>query len=210
MEHLGFTITTVRMQHLRRLRILVIAVLVFSYLSLPAARADFERGVSAMKQGDYPAAFKEWVKSAADGHLRAQYNLGVLYENGLGVEKNPTQAAKWYIVSAEGNYAPAQYNLAVLYYYGSGVPHSKTSALKWYMKAALQLDELAMYAVGQMYANGDGVSPDLTTAYMWLYLSKKLGHADSPVALEAISPLLETGDMEKAMQSAEEWLEGKT
>ena len=67
-----------------------------------------------MKQGDYPAAFKEWVKSAADGHLRAQYNLGVLYENGLGVEKNPAQAAKWYIVSAEGNYAPAQYNLAVL------------------------------------------------------------------------------------------------
>jgi len=198
------------MQPLRYLGLVVIAALFFSYLFLPAARADFERGVSAIKQGDYPAAFKEWVKSAADGHVRAQYNLGVLYENGLGVEKNPVQAAKWYIVSAEGNYAPAQYNLAELYYYGLGVPHSKTSALKWYMKAALQLDELAMYAVGQMYADGYGVSQDLTTAYMWLYLSKKLGYTDSQVALDAISPLLETGDMEKAMQSAEEWLEDKT
>lgn len=163
-----------------------------------------------MKQGDYPAAFKEWVESAANGHLKAQYNLGVLYENGLGTEKNPVQAAKWYMVSAEGNFAPAQYNLAVLYYYGSGLPHSKTSALKWYMEAASQLDELAMYAVGQMYANGDGVKQNLTTAYKWLYLSKKLGHVDAPVALEAISPMLDTGDMEKAVQSAEEWLEAKT
>ena len=82
--------------------------------------------------------------------------------------------------------------------------------MKGPLKAALQLDELAMYAVGQMYAKGDGVSQDLTTAYMWLYLSKKLGHADAPVALEAISPLLNTGDMEKGTKSAEEWLDGKT
>ena len=61
-----------------------------------------------------------------------------------------------------------------------------------------------------MFVSDDSVKQNLTTAYKWLYLSKKLCHADAPVALEAISPMLDTGDMEKAVQSAEEWLDAKT
>ena len=160
-----------------------------------------------MKQGDYSTAFKEWSISAKAGHPKAQYNLGVLFENGLGTELDLAQAAKWYIIAAERNYGPAQYNLAVLYYKGAGVPHSKTSAMNWYMKAARQLDELAMYAIGQMHVNGDGTPRNLIEGYKWLYLSEKMDHPQAADALTAISPFMKATETELATQLAEDWLE---
>ena len=182
------------------------ALLSFSQPIISVARADYDKGISAAKQGDYSAAFEEWSISAKNGHPKAQYNLGVLFENGLGTELDLVQAAKWYIVAAERNHAPAQYNLAVLYYKGAGVPHSKTSAMKWYLKAALQLDELAMYAIGQMHVSGDGTPQNLVEGYKWLYLSIKMGHPNAAEALEAISSLMKTTETEMATRLAEKWL----
>ena len=185
------------------------ALLPFSQLIISVARADYDKGISAAKQGDYSTAFEEWSISAKNGHPKAQYNLGVLFENGLGTELALLQAAKWYIVAAERDYAPAQYNLAVLYHKGAGVPHSKTSAMKWYRKAALQLDELAMYAIGQMHINGEGTPRNLVEGYKWFYLSASLGHPDAPGALETIAPLMTAGAVEGAIQLAEGWLRTK-
>ena len=182
------------------------ALLFFSQPIISVARADYDKGISAAKQGDYSAAFEEWSISAKNGHPKAQYNLGVLFENGLGTELDLLQAAKWYIVAAERDYAPAQYNLAVLYHKGAGVPHSKTSAMKWYRKAALQLDELAMYAIGQMHINGEGTPRNLVEGYKWFYLSANLGQPDATGALEAISPLMKTTETEMATRMAKEWL----
>lgn len=42
-----------------------------------------------------------WMKRAAEnGHIRAQYMLGRMYEEGLGMRADPVQAYKWYSVSA--------------------------------------------------------------------------------------------------------------
>ncbi len=42
-----------------------------------------------------------WMKRAAEnGHVRAQYMLGRMYEMGLGMRADPVQAYKWYSVSA--------------------------------------------------------------------------------------------------------------
>lgn len=44
----------------------------------------------------------EWYKKAADqGHARAQYNLGVMYANGEGVEEDDKAAVKWLTKAAE-------------------------------------------------------------------------------------------------------------
>ncbi|MFQ7388115.1 MAG: tetratricopeptide repeat protein [Escherichia sp.] len=40
---------------------------------------------------------KDWFEKAAEkGHVDAQYNLGVIYENGEGVSQNYQQAKAWY------------------------------------------------------------------------------------------------------------------
>ncbi len=50
-----------------------------------------------------------------------QYNLGTLYENGLGVKQDNAEAVKWFPKAAEQGDANAQFNLAVLYHNGQGV-----------------------------------------------------------------------------------------
>jgi len=43
----------------------------------------------------------QWFRRAADlGLVDSQYNLGRLYEQGLGVNQNPAEAYKWYLVAA--------------------------------------------------------------------------------------------------------------
>ena len=43
-----------------------------------------------------------WYRKAADqGNANAQYNLGVMYENGEGVAKDDKQAVYWYRKAAD-------------------------------------------------------------------------------------------------------------
>ena len=50
---------------------------------------------------DYDEAAKWYHLAAEQGDANAQYVLGVLYEDGLGVEQSNTEAAKWYRKAAE-------------------------------------------------------------------------------------------------------------
>jgi TPR repeat protein len=71
----------------------------------------------------------------------AQYNLGVCYDKGEGVSKDPVEAAKWYRKAAEQNFANAQYNLGVSYDNAEGVAKDYVEAYKWRLLAARQGNE---------------------------------------------------------------------
>ena len=77
------------------------------------------------------------VKAKAEkGDATAQFNLGLMYMNDLGVEKDYAEAAKWYRKSAEQGNANAQNILGIMYEKGNGVEKDYVEALKWYNKAA--------------------------------------------------------------------------
>ena len=79
------------------------------------------------------------VRQAAEhGDVKAQGQLGHLYETGSGVRQDYGEAAAWYRKGAEGGDAEAQKNLAVLYAEGRGVTKDLREAVKWYRKAANQ------------------------------------------------------------------------
>ena len=79
---------------------------------------------------------KELLAVAEAGDAEAQYKLGVIYENGQGVEDNCMAAARWYKLSAEQGYAKAQFNLALLYKSGLGVTRNLQTAKHWMEQAA--------------------------------------------------------------------------
>ncbi len=90
----------------------------------------------------------EWyLKLANQGHVVAQYNLGVCYQNGIGKEKNFTKAFFWFLKAAHQGYAQAQYNVALYYENGVGVEKEKAEALDWYAKAAAQGHLQAQYSL---------------------------------------------------------------
>ncbi len=75
---------------------------------------------------------------AKSGDAFAQYNLGIRYAAGKGVEKNSSDAAKWFQMSAEQGHAESQFSLGTMYFKGEGVAVNTNLAIQWLEKAALQ------------------------------------------------------------------------
>ncbi|WP_144354477.1 tetratricopeptide repeat protein, partial [Snodgrassella alvi] len=65
-------------------------------------------------------------------------NLGILYENGDGVEQNYAKAFECYQAAAEQGNPIAQYYAGSMYYYGKGVEQSFIKSLEYYKPAAEQ------------------------------------------------------------------------
>jgi TPR repeat protein len=64
-------------------------------LAAPAVGQDFQKGWAAAQRGNYATALREWRPLAEQGDAGAQYNLGVMYENGQGVPQDHAEAVKW-------------------------------------------------------------------------------------------------------------------
>ncbi|MFI8482963.1 tetratricopeptide repeat protein [Pseudomonas sp. NPDC078700] len=134
-------------------------VAIFSLVST-SAQAGLEEGVAAYQAGDLPLAFKEFRTVADTGNSDGQFNVALMYEQGIGVAKDETQAIQWYEKSAQQGNSNAQYNLGVLYENGRGTPVDFAQANQWYRKAAAQGDALAVGNLGMLYMRGDGVKVD--------------------------------------------------
>ena len=81
----------------------------------------------------------QWYQKAAEqGHAQAQCNLAWDYDNGCGVEEDPTMAVQWYQKAADQGHAQAQFNLGWDYNNGCGIEKDPAMAVYWYRKAAEQ------------------------------------------------------------------------
>ncbi len=79
----------------------------------------------------------KWYRKAAEqGVAKAEFNLGLMYDNGLGVKQDYAKGAKWYRKAAKKGNATAQYNLGLMYENGEGVPQDYAQAHMWYNLAA--------------------------------------------------------------------------
>ena len=98
----------------------------------------------------------------------AQFNLGVAYYLGKGVEQSYSKAVYWYRKAAEQVYAKAQLYLGAAYDNGEGVEQSHSQAVYWYKKAAEQGLADAQYNLGVAYYYGGGVKKSKSQALYWL------------------------------------------
>ena len=74
-------------------------------------------------------------KAANQGQVEAQYNLGVMYSEGLGVRQDYQKAFEWYVKAANQNYPLAQNDLGTLYRDGLGVRPNYVESKEWFGKA---------------------------------------------------------------------------
>jgi len=135
------------------------------------AWAGFDEGLAAYQRGDYATALRDWRPLAEQGNANAQFFLGLMYGNGLGVPRDYAKALQWWRKAAEQGVAGAQYNLGIMYDTGRGVPQDYAEAARWYRKAAGQGDATAQFNLGFMYSNGRGVPQDYAQAHMWFNLA---------------------------------------
>ncbi len=104
---------------------------------------------------------------ARAGKSAAQRNLGVMYDRGVGVERDPARAAQWLRSAAESGNRDAAFQLGAMYENGRGVAADAARAVSWYRRAALLGDRESQVEVGKAYESGKGVSADMGEALTW-------------------------------------------
>ena len=141
---------------------------------------------------NFKEAFKLYETSAKQGHVEAQFNLALCYEEGKGTDIDLKEAIKWYEKAAEQGYTEAQFNLCLLYFNKDDI-ESIIKGLDWLVKAAkkgmeeagsllrdfiaeiIKLAELgdaeAQFLLGRSFQNGDGVIMNQDEAFKWYKLS---------------------------------------
>ena len=132
------------------------------------------------------------------------YNLGVLYDSGEGVARNPQRAAQYYTAAARLNDNDARYNLAHLYHYGDGVPRSDIIAHYWLTKAAAH-ERDAMTALGMLYQKSDTDDGTQMRASYWLEQAAMRGDAQAQYELFWRSRY--GYGIEKNQETANRWLQ---
>ncbi len=137
----------------------------------PKAVDHFQAGIAAYEANDLPLANREFLAAAKEGHADSQYNLALMYEHGIGVDKNEKEAIVWYGKSAALGNAAAQFNLGVFYENGRGTEVDFAKANECYRKASVQGDALAIGNLGMLYVRGQGVKENKVAGVALLLVS---------------------------------------
>lgn len=127
---------------------------------------------------------KLFMDLAQKGHDESQYNLGVCYEQGDGIQQDFKQAVYWYRKAADQGFDRAKYNLGVCYYNGYGVAKDYDEAAKLFLDAATHGHMGAQYNMAVCYFNGIGVEEDPIQGEQWLKKAAKQGHPGAISALQ--------------------------
>ena len=140
---------------------------------------------------------------AKSGKAEAQNDLGKAYYEGKGVEKNFTEAVKWYKKAAYQGNAKAQEGLAICYDNGNGVEEDLKEAVKWYTRAAEQGNADAQNDLGYGYEFGEGVEENIKEAVKWYTKAAEQG---LPMAQCNLGVCYKNGNgVEKDLEEAVKW-----
>jgi len=135
-------------------------------MTLSLVGGDFEQAVEDYNKGDYIKALNTFYILAKEDDAKSQYNVGLIYANGLGVEQDMQQAQIWYEKAAKQGNGAAQYNLAQLYNQtAKNDIHAYDKAKYWYDKAIEAGIKEAYNNLGVLYLEGLGVKKDEKKAF---------------------------------------------
>ena len=138
---------------------------------------EFDTAVTEYRQGNYIKALDAFYALAKEGDPKAQFNVGLIYATGKGVNKDTYQAMQWYQKAAKQGNTAAQYNLAKLFSQRSEKedPHAQERAKYWYEKAAEGGQKEAINDLAILYMEGKGVKKDEHKAFSLFQKAAKLG-----------------------------------
>jgi TPR repeat protein len=132
-----------------------------SLVAVGAALAGpLEDGRAAAARGDYAKALARFTLLAHAGDAQAEYELGRLFEGGLGVKADDKAAADWYGKAALAGVHPAQLLLALMYARGQGVAQSDQMGLFWLAKASEDDSPERRQAARLLYVQARGAFAD--------------------------------------------------
>lgn len=126
---------------------------------------EISSALENIKQGYVQYGFNELKKSAATNIIEAQFYVAVCYDNGIGIDKNLTEAFRMYRRAAERGLPDAMYHLARFYRNGIVVSIDANREKEWIQRynqkgGKLQLpDLLPIYNEGLKHPENFALNP---------------------------------------------------
>lgn len=142
----------------------------------PKPVASAPNCLNAYSDKNWSAALLACTREANAGNQPAQRNLGTIYDQGLGVARDPSHAALWFRKAAAAGNRDATFQLATMYENGRGVPQDQKQAIVWYRKAALLGDADSQVKLGRAYLDGKVVNKDEGEASAWFQRAADQGN----------------------------------
>lgn len=158
----------------------------------------------AFQRGLYLSALNIALPKAQLGDAAAQTLVAELMNNGLGVRRNPTDAAFWYEQAAKAGDANAQYKLALMLLTGESVKQDKKAADEMMRKAAQGGNREAQFNVAQLLTAADPGEKGLKEALPYYEKAAMQGVPDAQYALSQLYYHMDL-PREKRVQ-ARDWL----
>lgn len=110
------------------------------------------------KMGHYEQAKEMWDSIGGKGIGEANFNLGILYEQGLGVEKNLTTARDKYLTAARHGSRAGAYQVGLMHSHSPDLVDEAT-ARQWLTVAAIDGDEDAQALLAKMDGKEQAETP---------------------------------------------------
>lgn len=146
------------------------------------AMASFEQATADYVSGSYIRALTAFYTLAKNDDDKAQFNVALIYENGLGVSQDLKRAKQWYEKSAKQGNAQAQFNLAKLYYALSNEDiHAYKKSKYWYEKSTELGFKYAYNNLAVFYLKGLSVKKDTQKAFELLKQGAQKGDSTAQI-----------------------------
>lgn len=171
-------------------------------LGVMAVWGDSAAGMAAFKNKDYQRAYQEFKASADAGQAEAEFDLGVMYAQGLGVLRDLNAAASWYRKAADQGNAEAEFALGQMYAHGWGVPRDTADAIRWF-EMANSVDSDGP-PTDWLAIEGYGMDKDPAQAVFWYQKAANSGHPEAQYFL-ALQYASGKG-VKKDEEQAERWI----
>lgn len=127
------------------------------------ARGQFNLGVYFQEMNDMEKAVEYYTKSANQGYVYAQHNLGRIYSVNF---QDKAKAIYWYEKAANQEYPLSQSKLAALYLDMDDEYYNR-QAFSLLRKAANAEEKSAYNNLGYCYATGKGTNRNIQEALVW-------------------------------------------
>ena len=140
-------------------------------------------GLEYYHEGDYEGAFEYWKKAAELEDTDAHAQLGVMYREGKGVEKDMEKADYHYEMAAIGGHPTARHNPGCIEWKNGNMARS----VKHFIIAANLGEEESMKALWKHYSHGNITKEDLDATlrtHQAALVAMKSEQRDSAEAIE--------------------------
>ena len=167
--------------------------------------AQYQLAQDLITRGEITAAIPLLEKAGLNGIAPADYDLGKLFENGLGVGQDLIEARRLINRAAQAGHVGAMYDLALFMAEGEGGEGDPTGAIGWFRKAADHGFTDAQYNLGVIHAEGMGTGRDQAEALYWFELAARQGDSDALAETGRIASRLSAEIVNDTRRRAAAW-----